>query len=182
MAIDNAAILADLDPDQISVVSAIRGPVCVIAGAGTGKTRVITNRIAYAINAGVTDPTKVLALTFTAKAAGEMRSRLRTLGISNAAARTFHSAALKQLLYFWPYAFGGQFPTLLTTKSGFLSQAISRAEVAMPASVNALREIAGEIEWAKVLEISPDNYQEEAIASIDQLDCQIIKVRMRTWR
>ena len=85
MAIDNAAILADLDPDQISVVSAIRGPVCVIAGAGTGKTRVITNRIAYAINAGVTDPTKVLALTFTAKAAGEMRSRLRTLGISNAA-------------------------------------------------------------------------------------------------
>ena len=165
MAIDNAAIFADLDPDQIAVVSAIRGPVCVIAGAGTGKTRVITNRIAYAINAGVTDPTKVLALTFTAKAAGEMRSRLRTLGISNAAARTFHSAALKQLLYFWPYAFGGQFPTLLTTKSGFISQAISRAEVAMPASVNALREIAGEIEWAKVLEISPDNYQEEAIAS-----------------
>ena len=143
--IDNSAILADLDPDQIAVVSAIRGPVCVIAGAGTGKTRVITNRIAYAINAGVTDPTKVLALTFTAKAAGEMRSRLRTLGISNAAARTFHSAALKQLLYFWPYAFGGQFPTLLTTKSGFISQAISRAEVAMPASVNALREIAGEI-------------------------------------
>ena len=165
MVIDNSAILTDLDPDQIAVVSAIRGPVCVIAGAGTGKTRVITNRIAYAINAGVTDPTKVLALTFTAKAAGEMRSRLRTLGISNAAARTFHSAALKQLLYFWPYAFGGQFPTLLTTKSGFISQAISRAEVAMPASVNALREIAGEIEWAKVLEISPDNYQQEAIAS-----------------
>ena len=79
MVIDNSAILADLDPDQIAVVSAIRGPVCVIAGAGTGKTRVITNRIAYAINAGVTDPTKVLALTFTAKAAGEMRSRLRTL-------------------------------------------------------------------------------------------------------
>lgn len=165
MVIDNSAILTDLDPDQIAVVSAIRGPVCVIAGAGTGKTRVITNRIAYAINAGVTDPTKVLALTFTAKAAGEMRSRLRTLGISNAAARTFHSAALKQLLYFWPYAFGGQFPTLLTTKSGFISQAISRAEVAMPASVSALREIAGEIEWAKVLEISPDNYQQEAIAS-----------------
>ena len=165
MAIDNAQILAELDPDQLSVVTAISGPVCVIAGAGTGKTRVITNRIAYAINAGVTDPTKVLALTFTAKAAGEMRARLRVLGISNAAARTFHSAALKQLLYFWPYAFGGQFPSLLTTKSGFISQAITRAEVAIPAQVNALREIASEIEWAKVLEISPEDYQERAIES-----------------
>ena len=165
MAIDNAQILAELDPDQLSVVTAIRGPVCVIAGAGTGKTRVITNRIAYAINAGVTDPTKVLALTFTAKAAGEMRARLRVLGISNAAARTFHSAALKQLLYFWPYAFGGQFPSLLTTKSGFISQAITRAEVAIPSQVNALREIASEIEWAKVLEISPEDYQERAIES-----------------
>jgi DNA helicase-2/ATP-dependent DNA helicase PcrA len=165
MAIDNAAILAELDSDQLAVVKAITGPVCVIAGAGTGKTRVITNRIAYAINAGVTDPTKVLALTFTAKAAGEMRARLRALGISNASARTFHSAALKQLLYFWPYAFGGQFPSLLTTKSGFISQAITRAEVAIPAQVNALREIASEIEWAKVLEISPENYQQEAIAN-----------------
>ena len=165
MAIDNAQILAELDPDQLAVVTAINGPVCVIAGAGTGKTRVITNRIAYAINAGVTDPTKVLALTFTAKAAGEMRARLRVLGISNAAARTFHSAALKQLLYFWPYAFGGQFPSLLTTKSGFISQAITRAEVAIPAQVNALREIASEIEWAKVLEISPEDYQERAIES-----------------
>lgn len=165
MAIDNAQILAELDPDQLAVVTAIRGPVCVIAGAGTGKTRVITNRIAYAINAGVTDPTKVLALTFTAKAAGEMRARLRVLGISNAAARTFHSAALKQLLYFWPYAFGGQFPSLLTTKSGFISQAITRAEVAIPAQVNALREIASEIEWAKVLEISPEDYQVRAIES-----------------
>ena len=165
MAVDNAQILADLDPDQLVVVTAIRGPVCVIAGAGTGKTRVITNRIAYAINAGVTDPTKVLALTFTARAAGEMRARLRVLGIANVAARTFHSAALKQLLYFWPYAFGGQFPKLLTTKSGFIGQAITRAELAIPAQVNSLREIAGEIEWAKVLEISPDNYQEQAIAN-----------------
>ena len=165
MAITNEQILTGLDPEQLAVVTAIRGPVCVIAGAGTGKTRVITNRIAYAINAGVTDPTKVLALTFTARAAGEMRARLRTLGVPNVAARTFHSAALKQLLYFWPYSFGGQFPTLLTTKSGFISQAIERAEIAIPAQAASLREIASEIEWAKVLEISPDNYQAEAIGA-----------------
>jgi len=163
MAIGNEQILTGLDDDQLAVVTAIRGPVCVIAGAGTGKTRVITNRIAYAINSGVTDPTKVLALTFTARAAGEMRARLRTLGVPNVAARTFHSAALKQLLYFWPYSFGGQFPTLLTTKSGFISQAIERAEIAIPAQAASLREIASEIEWAKVLEISPDAYQDEAI-------------------
>ncbi|KGA04594.1 MAG: hypothetical protein GM47_1485 [actinobacterium acIB-AMD-6] len=165
MAVDNSVILANLDPEQLAVVTAINGPICVIAGAGTGKTRVITHRIAYAINSGVTDPTKVLALTFTAKAAGEMRARLRGLGIANATARTFHSAALKQLLYFWPYAFGGQFPSLLTSKSGFISQAISRADVAIPASANALREISGEIEWAKVLEISPQDYHEQAVAN-----------------
>ena len=165
MAIANDQILNGLDPDQLAVVTAIRGPVCVIAGAGTGKTRVITNRIAYAINAGVTDPTKVLALTFTARAAGEMRARLRSLGVPNVAARTFHSAALKQLLYFWPYSFGGQFPKLLTTKSSFISQAIERAEIAIPAQAASLRELASEIEWAKVLEISPDTYQEAAIAA-----------------
>ncbi len=163
MAVDNQQILSGLDSEQLAVVTAIRGPVCVIAGAGTGKTRVITNRIAYAINSSVTDPTKVLALTFTARAAGEMRARLRVLGVANVAARTFHSAALKQLLYFWPYAFGGQFPSLLTTKSGFISQAIERSEVAIPAQANSLREIASEIEWAKVLEISPDEYCQKAI-------------------
>lgn len=165
MAVDSKQILTELDAEQLAVVTAIRGSVCVIAGAGTGKTRVITNRIAYAINSGVTDPTKVLALTFTARAAGEMRARLRALGVPNVSARTFHSAAIKQLLYFWPYAFGGQFPTLLTTKSGFISQAIERAEVAVPAQAAVLREIAGEIEWAKVLEISPENYHEKAIES-----------------
>ena len=90
-------ILAALDPDQRAVALATRGPVCVIAGAGTGKTRAITHRIAYAVAIGTMDPTKVLALTFTAKAADEMRTRLRALGVPNVAARTIHAAALKHL-------------------------------------------------------------------------------------
>ena len=155
-------ILEGLDPDQREAVTAIRGPVCVIAGAGTGKTRVITHRIAYAVAAGVTDPSKTLALTFTARAAGEMRTRLRGLGIPNASARTFHSAALKQLLYFWPNSFGGAFPSLLTTKSGFLSEAINRAQTSLAPQSTILRDIAGEIEWAKVLEIGPEDYVERA--------------------
>ena len=89
-------ILEALDPEQREVVTAVRGPVCVIAGAGTGKTRVITHRIAYAIAIGVTDPSKTLALTFTARAAVEMRVRLPGLGIPIATARTFHPAPLSR--------------------------------------------------------------------------------------
>ena len=157
------AILAGLDPEQREVVTNIRGPVCVIAGAGTGKTRVITHRIAYAVAAGVTDPTKTLALTFTARAAGEMRARLRSLDVPNAAARTFHSAALKQLMYFWPYSFGGSFPKLLTTKASFLSEAMGRTDTSLAPGAQTLREISGEIEWAKSLQTSPADYVEEAL-------------------
>ena len=162
---DLESILVGLDPEQREVVTSIRGPVCVIAGAGTGKTRVITHRIAYAIAAGVTDPTKTLALTFTARAAGEMRARLRTLGVPNAAARTFHSAALKQLMYFWPYSFGGTFPKLLTTKAGFLSEAMGRSDTSLVPGVQTLREISGEIEWAKALQTAPSYYVEEALGA-----------------
>ncbi len=159
------AILAGLDPEQREAVRNIRGPLCIIAGAGTGKTRVITHRIAYAVAAGVTDPTKTLALTFTARAAGEMRARLRTLGVPNATARTFHSAALKQLMYFWPYSFGGSFPKLLTSKASFLGDAIGRSDTSLVPGVATLREISGEIEWAKALQTAPNNYVDEAITA-----------------
>jgi len=158
-------ILVGLDPEQQEAVRAIRGPVCVIAGAGTGKTRVITHRIAYAIAAGVTDHSKTLALTFTARAAGEMRARLRGLGVPNAAARTFHAAALKQLMYFWPYSFGGAFPKLLTSKAGFMSEAMGRSDTFLAPGATTLREISSEIEWAKAGEFAPDQYAESAIAA-----------------
>jgi len=159
------AILAGLDPEQREAVTNIRGPLCIIAGAGTGKTRVITHRIAYAIAAGVTDPTKTLALTFTARAAGEMRARLRTLGVPNAAARTFHSAALKQLMYFWPYSFGGSFPKLLTSKGSFLGDAMGLSDTSLVPGVATLREISGEIEWAKALQTAPSDYVEQALGA-----------------
>lgn len=158
-------ILVGLDPEQQEAVRAIRGPVCVIAGAGTGKTRVITHRVAYAIAAGVTDQSKTLALTFTARAAGEMRARLRALGVPNAAARTFHAAALKQLMYFWPYSFGGAFPKLLTSKAGFMSEAMGRSDTFLAPGATTLREIASEIEWAKAGEFAPDQYLESATAA-----------------
>ncbi len=155
------SILAALDVDQRAVAIATRGPVCVIAGAGTGKTRAITHRIAYAAAIGTMDPQKVLALTFTAKAAGEMRARLRTLGVPTVAARTIHSAALKQLLYFWPSVFGGRTPDLMTTKTGFLTEAINRAGLSSSLRVTnreLMRDIASEIEWAKVSQVTPVDY------------------------
>jgi len=151
-------ILAALDTEQRAVATAVRGPVCVIAGAGTGKTRAITHRLAYAVDIGVIDPQRILALTFTARAAGEMRTRLRALGVPNVAARTFHAAALKQLMYFWPQVLGGRFPALLTTKTGFLGEAINRANVSATKSNSVLRDVAGEIEWAKVIGLAPDEY------------------------
>ena len=151
-------ILAALDTEQRAVATAVRGPVCVIAGAGTGKTRAITHRLAYAVDIGVIDPQRILALTFTARAAGEMRTRLRALGVPNVAARTFHAAALKQLMYFWPHVLGGRFPSLLTTKTGFLGEAINRANVSATKSNTVLRDVAGEIEWAKVIGLAPDEY------------------------
>jgi DNA helicase-2/ATP-dependent DNA helicase PcrA len=151
-------ILAALDTEQRAVATAVRGPVSVIAGAGTGKTRAITHRLAYAVDIGVVDPQRILALTFTARAAGEMRTRLRALGVPNVAARTFHAAALKQLMYFWPHVLGGRFPSLLTTKTGFLGEALNRANVFAVKSNSVLRDVAGEIEWAKVIGLAPDEY------------------------
>jgi DNA helicase II / ATP-dependent DNA helicase PcrA len=157
-------ILAALDDEQRAVALATRGPVCVIAGAGTGKTRAITHRIAYAAAIGAMDPQRILAITFTARAAGEMRTRLRSLGVPTVAARTIHAAALKQLLFFWPIVFGGRTPDLLTSKTGFLGEAINRAGLQGTININSrdtLRDIANEIEWAKVSQIGPTDYLTE---------------------
>jgi DNA helicase-2/ATP-dependent DNA helicase PcrA len=164
VALDPDEILGALDDDQRAVALATRGPVCVIAGAGTGKTRAITHRIAYAAAIGTMDPQKVLALTFTARAAGEMRARLRSLGVPTVAARTLHSAALKQLLFFWPTVFGGRTPDLITSKSGFITEAIRRAGLSSSLSITnreLMRDVASEIEWAKVSEIAPEDFLNE---------------------
>jgi DNA helicase-2/ATP-dependent DNA helicase PcrA len=157
-------ILAALDADQKAVALATRGPVCVIAGAGTGKTRAITHRIAYAASIGTMDPQKVLALTFTSRAAGEMRTRLRALGVPTVAARTIHAAALKQLIYFWPSVFGGRVPELMTAKAGFIGEAINRAGLSGELRVTSrelMRDIASEIEWAKVSQVAPEDFVNE---------------------
>src|SRR6195952_5960702 len=115
--------LAALDPEQREVAATLRGPVRVLAGAGTGKTRAITHRIAYGVASGVYNPSEVLAVTFTTRAAGEMRGRLRDLGAAGVQARTFHSAALRQARFFLPKVYGGELPVLTESKLGMLGNA-----------------------------------------------------------
>lgn len=150
------ALLLNLDPQQQEAATAIRGPVAIIAGAGTGKTRTITHRIAYAIESGVMDPNRVLALTFTAKAAAQLRNRLRGLGQPNVQAHTFHSAAWRQLTFFWKDAIGGPLPKILNSKYEILSE-ISREE-GLSGKPAFIRELSDEIEWAKGKQIHHDDF------------------------
>ncbi len=151
-----ADVLAGLDPEQCEVVRAVRGPVCVLAGAGTGKTRAITHRIAYAVHTGVAEPSTVLAVTFTTRAAGELRQRLRALGAPGVQARTFHAAALRQLVYFWPKVIGGDAPKVIESKIPLLADACRLVRASHDRT--EMRDIVAEIEWAKVMQTGPDDY------------------------
>ncbi|MFE9390225.1 ATP-dependent DNA helicase UvrD2 [Streptomyces sp. NPDC006784] len=157
------AVLEGLDPEQRAVATALHGPVCVLAGAGTGKTRAITHRIAYGVRAGILTPGEVLAVTFTQRAAGEMRGRLRELGVQGVQARTFHSAALRQLQYFWPRAVGGELPQLVERKAQLVGEAAARCRIRLDRT--ELRDVTGEIEWAKVTQTVPEDYPAAAAAA-----------------
>lgn len=152
------ALLAGLDDAQRVAAEALIGPVCVLAGAGTGKTRAITHRIAYGVASGAYDPRRVMALTFTARAAAELRGRLHTLGAGAVQARTFHAAALAQLGHFWPIVVGGNAPRVLEFKGRLLGQAAERAKVKV--DTPTLRDVAAEIEWRKVQLMSPAEYEQ----------------------
>jgi len=149
-------LLAALDDDQRAVAQHLTGPLCVLAGAGTGKTRAITYRIAHGVRSGAYNPTTVLAVTFTARAAGEMRSRLRDLGVGGVQARTFHAAALRQLSYFWPAAIGGGVPKLQEHKAPLVAEASSR--LGLDVDRVSIRDLAAEIEWAKVSLVTAEDY------------------------
>src|SRR3954466_8045782 len=168
-------MLDSLDPEQREVAEALRGPVRVLAGAGTGKTRAITHRIAHGVAQGIYAPTEVLAVTFTTRAAGEMRGRLHRLGAPGVQARTFHSAALRQLRWFWPTTYGGELPTLTESKIPMIVGAARRLRLQTDQAL--LRDLASEIEWAKVSNVGPDDYARVAGSrgrAVSGLDDEIV--------
>ena len=155
--------LVGLDDEQREAVLAARGPLCVLAGAGTGKTRTITHRIAHLVADGHVAAGQVLAVTFTSRAAGEMRSRLRAMepgtpgaSVASVQALTFHAAARRQLQYFWPRVVGSTGWELLDRKFAVVAQAANRARLQV--STDDVRDLAGEIEWAKASLITPEGY------------------------
>lgn len=152
--------LAGLDDEQRDAVLAARGPVCVLAGAGTGKTRTITHRIAHLVADGHVAAGQVLAVTFTSRAAGEMRTRLRAMDaagqLTGVQALTFHAAARRQLQYFWPRVVGDTVWQLLDSKFAVVAQAANRCRLQV--STDDVRDLAGEIEWAKASLIAPESY------------------------
>jgi DNA helicase II / ATP-dependent DNA helicase PcrA len=160
----DTALIAGLDDEQREAVLAGRGPVCVLAGAGTGKTRTITHRIAHLVGAGHVSAGQVLAVTFTSRAAGEMRARLRGIDAASdngarvgaVQALTFHAAARRQLSYFWPRVVGNTGWQLLDSKFSVVAQAASRAKLQV--STDDVRDLASEIEWAKASLITPEQY------------------------
>ena len=153
---DAHPLLRGLDPEQRDVATTLTGPVAVVAGAGTGKTRAITHRIAYGVATGVYNPRSVLAVTFTTRAAGEMRGRLQRLGAGGVQARTFHSAALRQAQYFWPKVYGGELPSVLDNRMALVAESAGRLRVSV--DTPKLRDLVSEIAWAKVSNVSPEDY------------------------
>jgi DNA helicase-2/ATP-dependent DNA helicase PcrA len=168
-------VLAGLDPEQRKAVTAPAGPVCILAGAGTGKTRAITHRIAYRTQTGEISARHVLAVTFTARAAAEMRARLTALGSGGVQARTFHAAALRQVRYFAPRLLEGRaMPELMESKGRLVTLAAARAGVR--ADRTAARDLAGEIEWAKSSMIEPGEYVVAAAKALRDTPYEAAKV------
>src|SRR6186997_2316060 len=156
---DPEAILAGLNPEQREAAQATSGPVVILAGAGTGKTRVISHRVAYAAATNAIDPKQALVVTFTDKAAGEMQQRLRALGMHAATASTFHAAARRQLSYYWPQVHGRDLPDVLDSKLRIiapLARSLPGGYKFTPA-----KDLADEIERAKVRRQRPETYAPE---------------------
>jgi DNA helicase-2/ATP-dependent DNA helicase PcrA len=151
--VDEAAIFAGLNPEQRRAVEAVRGPVCILAGAGSGKTTTITRRIANQVAQGVFGAEQILAVTFTDKAAREMRSRLEELGADGVRARTFHAAAFAQLRWF-----RGEPPGRILASKALLMRQIGNT-LPMPYKFRPAVDLATEVEWAKNRRLTPETYR-----------------------
>lgn len=150
------SVLDGLDEQQRAAATTLRGPVAILAGAGTGKTRTITHRIAHGVHTGTYSPDRVLAVSFTKKAAGELQERLYQLGVIGVQTRTFHSAALQQLGHFWPQTIGGEAPKIISSKMQTLTHVLAKMGIKLGGE--ATRDLAAELEWRKVSLLTYDEY------------------------
>jgi DNA helicase-2/ATP-dependent DNA helicase PcrA len=172
---DLRRILDGLNPEQRRAVLQTRGAVCILAGAGSGKTTTITRRIAWQVASGTFPANRILAVTFTDKAAREMRSRLEALGADGVAARTFHAAALGQLRWLAP----GRLGEILPSK-GLIVRRIANC-LPRPYCFRHASDLAGEIERAKNRRVSPDGYLDSLGAHEPPLPADLMLRVYRTY-
>jgi DNA helicase-2/ATP-dependent DNA helicase PcrA len=155
-------LLDDLDPHQRAAVTETHLPLAILAPAGSGKTRVLTRRIAWRVRENLADARHLLAVTFTRRAAGELVDRLDALGVDSAVtAGTFHALALAQLRR-RATDDRRELPRVLDRKSRVLAPLLGSS--ASRGSL-AVADIATEIEWAKARMIPPDRYAAAARAA-----------------
>ena len=150
-------LLAGLDDDQAAAAQALQGPVAIIAGAGSGKTRTVSHRIAYGIQTGSYAANRVFALTYTNRAAAELRTRLRSLGAQDVAVRTFHSAALTQLQFFWPQLTDSFAPKLVTHKGPLIQEVLEQMGIRATAELKS--SLQAEVEYVRYSMTDPEKYQ-----------------------
>lgn len=175
MGVPSVIDLGALDPAQRAAVESIGGPVAILAGAGTGKTRTLTYRIAHGIETGRVTGSRTMALTFTTRAAGELRSRLRALGAGDVQARTFHSAALAQLSFFWPQVVGGAPPRIVESKAQLIAEAA--ASIGVRTDQAMIRDIAAEIEWRKVSDLSIEDWAASGRRVAGVADRDVVRIQ-----
>ncbi|MFM1905802.1 MAG: hypothetical protein RIT32_598, partial [Actinomycetota bacterium] len=149
-------LLANLDPEQRAVATAVSGPVIVLAGAGTGKTRAITHRIAYAVSTGAHQAEATMAVTFTVRAANEMKARLQQLGVAGVQVRTLHASALQLIQHFWPEIVGGSPPNVCDDLDSVISRAMQKHNLTPERAL--ARDFATEISWTKAMRFSYEDY------------------------
>jgi DNA helicase-2/ATP-dependent DNA helicase PcrA len=174
----NAAkrVLEGLDDRQRAAVTAPAGPLCIVAGAGTGKTRTITHRVAYQVHTGAFAARQTLAITHSRKAASELRTRFTDLGVGQVQANTFHAAALRQLGHFWAFTgVGTPRPNLLTDRRTAVRQAIANLSGLHPSAVasDVVMTVDGEITWAHAQLTSPSDYATRAQAAYRAPDVDV---------
>jgi len=150
-------LLAGLDDDQAAAAQALQGPVAIIAGAGSGKTRTVSHRIAYGIQRGNYAANRVFALTYTNRAAAELRTRLRSLGAQDVAVRTFHSAALAQLQFFWPQLTDSFAPKLVTHKGPLIQEVLEQMGIRATAELKS--SLQAEVEFVRYSMRDLEKYQ-----------------------
>lgn len=158
--------MTQLDDEQAQAVELPPGPLLVLAGAGAGKTTMLVSRIAHQCATGAWEPSAVLAVTHSTKAAGHMHARLQQLGVRGVVSRTFHAHALSLVREFWAVTGrSGAGPVIAENTFGIVRDAIRKSARGVDADSALVSDVLNEIGWAKSQLLTADTYPRKRTVS-----------------